>query len=126
LTDGQATPVTPENLFRVDLPPGSGTKTVRAGPLTLQVYTDKSGPAIVALPPDDIVVSTEPLHSSARNAIAGRIRRISEDGRGGVTLAVDADVDLVVRITHAALAELGLTIGSPVVLSIKTMAVRVF
>ncbi len=126
LTDGQASPVTPENLFRADLPPGSGTKTVRAGPLTLQVYTDKSGPAILALPPDDIVVSIEPLHSSARNAIAGRIRRISEDGRGGVTLAVDAGVDLVVRITHSALADLGLTIGSSVVLSIKTMAVRVF
>lgn len=126
LTDGLASPVTPENLFRANLPPGSGTKTVCAGPLTLQVYTDKSGPAIVALPPDDIVVSTEPLHSSARNAITGRIRRISEDGRGGVTLAVDVGVDLAVRITHAAVAELGLTIGSPVVLSIKTMAVRVF
>ncbi len=126
LTDGQASPVTPENLLRTDLPPGSGTKTARAGPLTLQVYTDKTGPAIVALPPDDIVVSAEPLHSSARNEFRGRIRRISEDGRGGVTLTVDAGVDLVVRITHAALAELGLTIGSPVVLSIKTMAVRVF
>jgi len=126
LTDGQTSPVTPENLFRAELPPGSGTKTVRAGPLTLQVYTDKSGPAILALPPDDIVVSSEPLHSSARNAFTGRIRRISEDGRGGVTLAVDAGADLVVRITHSALAELGLTIGSPVVLSIKTMAVRVF
>ena len=126
LTDGLASPVTPENLFRADLPPGSGTKTVRAGRLTLQVYTDKSGPAILALPPDDIVVSREPLHSSARNAFTGRIRRISEDGRGGVTLAVDAGADLVVRITHAALAELGLTIGSAGVLSIKTMAVRVF
>jgi len=126
LTHGQASPVTPENLFRADLPPGTGTKTVCTGPLTLQVYTDKSGPAILALPPDDIVVSTEPLHSSARNAFTGRIRRISDDGRGGVTLAVDAGVDLVVRITHSALAELGLTVGSRVVLSIKAMAVRVF
>lgn len=126
LSDGQASPITPENLFRGDLPPGSGTKPVRAGPLTLQVYTDKTGPAIIALPPDDIVVSGEPLHSSARNEFRGRIRRISEDGRGGVTLAVDVGVDLIVRITHAALAELGLTIGSPVVLTIKTMAVRVF
>ncbi len=126
LTEGQASPVTPENLFRVEIPPGSGMRTVRAGPLTLQVYTEKSGPAIVALPPDDIVVSTQPLHSSARNEFSGRIRRISEDSRGGVTLTVDVGVDLVARITHAALAELGLTIGAPVVLSIKTMAVRVF
>lgn len=126
LTDGQASAITPENLFRVDIPAGGGARTVRAGPLALQVFTDKSGPAIVAIPPDDIVVSAEPLHSSARNEFRGRVRRISEDGRGGVTLTVDVGVDLVVRITHAALAELGLTVGSPVVLSIKTMAVRVF
>lgn len=126
LTDGQASPVTPENLFRTEIPPGSGTRTVQAGPLALSVYTDRSGPAIVALPPDDIVVSAEPLHSSARNEFRGRIRRISDDGRGGVTLTVDVGVDLVVRITHAALQELGLTLGSSVVLSIKTMAVRVF
>jgi tungstate transport system ATP-binding protein len=126
LTDGRTSPVTPENLFRVDIPPGSGTRVVQAGPLGLTVHTDRTGPAIVALSPDDIVVSTQPLHSSARNTFSGRVRRISEDGRGGVTLVVDVGVDLTVRITHAALAELGLTIGSSAVLSIKSMAVRVF
>jgi tungstate transport system ATP-binding protein len=126
LTDGRTSPVTPENLFRVVIPPGSGTRTVQAGPLALTVHTDRTGPAILALSPDDILVSAEPLHSSARNTFAGRVRRISEDGRGGVTLVVDVGVDLTVRITHAALAELGLTIGSPTVLSIKSMAVRVF
>jgi tungstate transport system ATP-binding protein len=126
LTDGRTSPVTPENLFRVDIPPGSGTRVVHAGPLALTLHTDRTGPAIVALSPDDILVSAQPLHSSARNTFAGRVRRISEDGRGGVRLVVDVGLDLTVRITHAALAELGLTIGSPAVLSIKTMAVRVF
>ncbi len=126
LAGGELAPVTPANLFRVDIPPGTGPRTVRAGPLTLQVYTERTGPAIIALPPEDIVVSTAPLHSSARNEFRGRVRSISEDGRGGVTLTVDVGVDLVVRLTHAALADLGLTLGSAVVLSIKTMAVRVF
>jgi tungstate transport system ATP-binding protein len=126
LTDGRTSPVTPENLFRVHLPEGSGTRVVEAGPLPITVHTDRTGPAILALSPDDILVSDRPLHSSARNTFPGRVRRISEDGRGGVTLVVDVGVDLTVRITHAALAELGLTIGSPAVLSIKSMAVRVF
>jgi len=126
LTDGRTSPVTPENLFRVVIPPGGGTRVVRAGPLALTLHTDRTGPAIVALSPDDIVVSAEPLHSSARNTFPGRVRRISDDGRGGVTLVVDVGADLTVRITHAALAELGLTIGSTAVLSIKSMAVRVF
>jgi ABC-type molybdate transport system ATPase subunit len=35
-------------------------------------------------------------------------------------------VELVARITPSALAELGISVGSPVVFSVKAMAVRVF
>jgi ABC-type molybdate transport system ATPase subunit len=35
-------------------------------------------------------------------------------------------VELVARITPAALTELGLQVGTPVVLSVKAVAVRVF
>jgi molybdate transport system ATP-binding protein len=118
--------VTPENLFRVDLPPGSGSRPVRAGPLELTVVTDRVGPATLAISPDDIVVSTAPLHSSVRNELRGRVVRISDDGRGHVRLTADVGVELVARITPAALADLALTVGSPVVLSVKAMAVRVF
>jgi tungstate transport system ATP-binding protein len=126
LAEGRLTPVTPENLFRVDLPPGSGSRRVRAGPLDLTVVTDRVGPATLAIPPDDIVVSAGPLHSSVRNEFPGRVVRISDDGRGHVRLTADVGVELVARITPAALAELGLTIGSSVVFSVKAMAVRVF
>ena len=68
------------------MPPSGGTRLVHAGPLALTLLTDRTGPAIVALSPDDILVSAEPLHSSARNTFAGRVRRISEDGRGGERL----------------------------------------
>lgn len=126
LADGRLTPVTPENLFRVDLPPGSGPRRVRAGPLELTVVTDRVGPATLAIPPDDIVVSAAPLHSSVRNEFAGRVVKISDDGRGHVRLTADVGVELVARITPAALAELGISIGSPVVFGIKAMAVRLF
>jgi tungstate transport system ATP-binding protein len=126
LAEGRLTPVTPENLFRVDLPPGSGSRRVRAGPLELTVVTDRVGPATLAIPPDDIVVSAAPLHSSVRNEFPGRVVKISDDGRGHVRLTADVGVELVARITPAALAELGISIGSPVVFSIKAMAVRVF
>lgn len=126
LSDGRASPVTPENLFRSVIPEGAGPHVVRAGPLELQVFTDRSGPVTLAIPPEDIVVSRAPLRSSARNQFAGRVTRISDDGRGGVTLRVDVGTELTVRITRAALEDLNLTLDSPVVLSIKTMAVRVF
>lgn len=126
LTEGRLSPVTPENLFRADIPEGAGPRRVKAGPLELYVLTDRSGPATIAIPPEDIVVSTGPLHSSARNQFTGRILRISDDGRGKVTLTVDVGTELVARITRQALDELKLTVGSQVVLTVKTMAVRVF
>ncbi len=126
LSDGKLSPVTPENLFKTELPEGKGARRVKAGPLELYVLTDRSGPATIAIPPDDIVVSTGPLHSSARNQFTGRVLSISDDGRGGVTLTVDVGTELVARITRQALDELQLTVGSQVVLTVKTMAVRVF
>src|SRR3989475_1275271 len=52
LADGRLSPVTPENLFRVDLPAeGAGDlKHVRVGRVEIAALTDKSGPAILAVP----------------------------------------------------------------------------
>jgi len=126
LVDGRIEAVTPENLFRADLPPGQGSRTIQAGPLALTVVTDRVGPCTLAIPPEDILVSLTPLTSSARNQFPGRVSAIGEDGRGRIRLVVDVGTDLVVRITPAALAELDLHVGSPVFLAVKAMAVRVF
>lgn len=126
LAGGALSPVTPENLFRTEVPPGAGARVVRAGPLELMVVTDRTGPVTVAIPPDDLVVSAAPLQASVRNQFPGRVVAISDDGRGHVRVTADVGTELVARITPAALAELGLTIGTPVVLSVKAMAVRVF
>src|SRR5437763_646838 len=63
LAEGRLSPVTPENLFRVELPPGQEeeTKHVRVGPIAIAVTTGREGPAILAVPPTDIFVSKEPL-----------------------------------------------------------------
>lgn len=126
LADGRSSPVTLENVFRVVLPAGEGAKSVQVGNLTIYVVTDTEGPATIAIPPDDLIVSTAPFPSSARNQFPGRVKSISDAGRGRVTLTVDAGIDLVGRITPAALEELGLALGAPVTLSVKAMAVRVF
>ena len=104
----------------------TGPQIVRAGPLDIEVVTDRSGPATLLIPPEDIIVSREPLHSSARNQYRGRVTGISDDGRGGVTLIVDVGVDMSVRITREALDELEIGLGTALVLSVKAMAVRVF
>jgi len=132
LADGRLSPVTPENLFRVNLPAGpEETKHVQVGPLTITVATDRSGPAILAVPPTDVFVSCEPIASSARNVFRGRVSRLGRrGGRGGDVIQVTADmgggVELAAVITEEAARDLRLTPGAPVVFAFKANAVRVF
>ena len=126
LTDGRAGPVTPENLFRATLPEGSGSKVAEVGPIRVVVVTDRSGPVTLAIPPHEVLVSHESLHSSARNEFSGPVVRISEHNGDMVTLTVDVGVDLTARITRSAMRELDIHVGTQVVLTVKALAVQVF
>src|SRR5438132_6676163 len=129
LADGRLSPVTPENLFRVDLPvsaSGGDLKHVCVGTIEIAATTDKTGPAILAVPPTDIFVSREPLASSARNVFTGRVTRLSHQRPGTVQVTADVGVELVAVVTEEAARCLGLTPGGPVVFSFKASAVRVF
>ena len=125
LHQGRASPVTPENLFRVDLPGGSTMQQVSVGPLALEVVTDRTGPATLAIPPEEIVLSTEALHSSARNVLRGRIVRIAEHG-AAMRVTLDAGIELVALITRKSFEEMGLAVGGTAWASFKSVAVRVF
>ena len=125
LHEGVPVPVTPENLFRVELPGGGGMQTVSVGAVALDVVTDRSGPATLAIPPDEIILSREPLHSSARNCLPARVVRIGEQG-AAVRVTLDAGVELVSLVTRRSLDELGIVIGAVVYASFKTVAIRVF
>src|SRR5438874_6251340 len=129
LADGRLSPVTPENLFRVDLPvstSGGDLKHVCVGTIEISATTDKTGPAILAVPPTDIFVSREPLASSARNVFTGRVTRLAHQRPGTVQVTADVGVELVAVVTEEAARDLGLTPEGPVVFSFKASAVRVF
>ena len=116
-------------LFRsVDLPAGDGVKQARVGSLCIAVLTDRSGPVVLAVPPTDIFVSREPLPSSARNVLKGRVTGMAIEHRGaGVHVRADmGGVELVAAVTAEAARDLALNPGSAVVFSFKATAVRVF
>ncbi len=81
-------------------------------------------PRSVAIDPEDIVVSCEPLHSSARNCFAGHILKVERDA-AGIILTVDCGRPLVARITCHSYDELGLNIGTRVWLTFKASAIHV-
>ena len=128
LADGRLSPVTPENVFRVDLPPGpaGATKHVRVGNVEIAVMTERSGPAILAIPPQDVFVSIAPLASSARNVFRGRITRSAAQRDGTVHVTADVGIELVAAVTPEAAQELSLVPGAGVVFAFKAAAVRVF
>ena len=127
LAEGRLSPVTPENLFRVDVPvgPATETKRVRVGALEIAIMTDRNGPAILAVPAEDILVSVAPIVSSARNVFAGHVTRITQQ-RGAVHVTAEMGIELVAAVTPDAVRELGLAPGAPVVFAFKAAAVRVF
>ena len=127
LAEGRLSPVTPENLFRVELAPaGTDTMSARVGAIDILVTTDRAGPAVLAVPPGDIFVSLGALSSSARNVLKGRVTRIAEHRGGGVAVTADVGIELIAIVTAEAARELALAPGAPVVFSFKASAVRVF
>jgi tungstate transport system ATP-binding protein len=130
IAEGKLSPVTPENLFRVELPPTPGgagaTKLARVGAIAVAVATEREGPAILAVPPTDIFVSRQPLASSARNVFSGKVTRLAHARAGTVHVTADVGVELVAVVTEEAIRELGLVPGSPVTFAFKASAVRVF
>ncbi len=128
LAEGKLSPVTPENLFRVDLPnTGAGDlKHIRVGTIEIAAMTDRAGPAILAVAPSDIFVSRAPLTSSARNVFAGRVTRLARQRPGAVHVTADVGVELIAVVTEEAARDLQLAPGGPVVFAFKASAVRVF
>jgi molybdopterin-binding protein len=128
LAEGRLAPVTPENLFRVDLPAGASgaLKHVPVGPIAIAVMTDKAGPAILAVPPTDIIVSIERTPSSARNVFRGSVTRLARQRPGAVHVTADVGVELVALVSEEAARDLALAPGSDVVFAFKATAVRVF
>src|SRR5205823_12248037 len=133
LADTRVLPVTPENLYLLNLTTAESGDLKRAcvGTVEIAAMTDKIGPAILAVPPTDIFVSRKPLASSARNTFQGRVTSLARrgpggGGGGGVHVTADVGVELIAVVTEEAVRDLALAPASPVVFSFKASAVRVF
>ncbi|TFB77249.1 ABC transporter ATP-binding protein [Cryobacterium glaciale] len=87
---------------------------------------DATGPAAAVFRPASVVVQTEqPRHASPRNVWSARVTGI-EPGSGGVRLRTSGDPEIIAELTPAAVADLGLQLGSPVWLSVKATEVSAY
>lgn len=116
-----------ENILPGELCGRDGRVFLDCGGLAIEVVSERSqGRAAAAIRPEDILVSLQPLASSARNSFPGVVRSLTD--LGAVTaLNVDCSgVAFTVFVTRVSCEAMRLATGSEVSLSFKATAVSLF
>jgi len=101
-----------------------GTAIMEAEGLQLIVTSPIRGSAHAILRPEDILLSLQPLRSSARNCYRGRIAELDDRGTL-VRVTVEVPPRFTAVITRRALRELNLAEGQEVWIAFKASAVHV-
>ncbi|MFC1897889.1 tungstate ABC transporter ATP-binding protein WtpC [Chloroflexota bacterium] len=104
---------------------GNRTVIFRTEGTELVVVTDLRGKLHASIRPEDILISTEPLHSSARNSFGGTIAHIVDRGSTRY-ITVNLPPDFVCLITRRSFEEMGLAEGKKIYITFKATAIHVF
>ncbi len=102
-----------------------GTTIFRTEGTELAVVTDLRGKLHASVRPEDILISSEPLHSSARNSFGGTIIHIADRG-STLYLTVSLPPDFICLVTRRSLEEMELTEGKKVYITFKATAIHIF
>jgi len=102
-----------------------GYKLVTINGVEIAAVTELEGSVHASVRPEDIILSREPLLSSARNAFRGQIVDISDRGTI-VYITVRIPPDFICMITRRSLEEMELKEGMMVHIAFKASAVHVF
>jgi len=90
-----------------------------------EVVTDLRGKLHASVRPEDILVSNDPLISSARNSMKGTITSIADHG-STIHLTVSTPMDFVCMVTRHSFDEMNLTKGGEIYITFKASSVHVF
>jgi molybdopterin-binding protein len=103
----------------------SGHALIDIGGVRLRAITESRGEVRLSLRPEDILISREPLQSTARNCFPGTVTEIADRG-SVVYVTVTLPPDFVCLITRQALDELELREGVRAWITFKASAIHVF
>lgn len=117
-----------ENVFHgVSKITAEGTSIVDIGNgLQIEAAFKRAGDITLHIPPEDIILSTRPLISSARNTFAGKIKQISDMGPVvKLKVNVEKSKNFTVQITKRSFNEMQLNIDSKVYIAFKASSVQI-
>lgn len=94
------------------------------GNIRIETATPKRGKVTVFIRPEEIILSLNPIQSSARNTIKGRVTEVLDLDKQ-VQLKVDAGIEFTVIITKKSFQDMRLNLESPLYLNFKASSVHV-
>jgi molybdopterin-binding protein len=103
----------------------SGDCLFKTGNTAFIVTNKNNGATRATVRPEDVLISLEPFHSSARNTFAGKITRIIDKG-STLYITVDLPPEISALITQNSFREMGLTVGLQVYVTFKASSVHIF
>ena len=113
-----------ENVYDAEIETEGSDQFAAVGDVKICVSTDLEGKVKVSVRPEDIILSTGPLVSSARNLMKGKVTGILTDEKSAKVL-LDVGIPMTVLITKRSLQEMNIKAGSELYAIFKTMAVKV-
>ena len=103
----------------------NGSAALCTEEIEIVAVTDLRGKFHGSVRPEDILISPEPLHSSARNSLRGTITSIINKG-STLYLTVTVPPDFICLVTRRSFEDMGLAEGQQVYLTFKASAVHIF
>jgi molybdate/tungstate transport system ATP-binding protein len=114
------------NIFNGEIIKKGGQDVIfRTGGTEFVVVTDKEGNLHASLRPEDIIISLEPIHSSARNCFRGTITRINDKG-STLYITVNVPPELSSLVTRHSFDEMELEEGKEVFITFKASSIHLF
>ena len=101
-------------------------RKLRVNGIEIELPVEAKGRVRVGLRPEDIIISTGPIRSSARNEFKAVVESIEELGPLVRVRLSLGDIVLTAFITRSSLLELGIEKGKEVYVSFKASALHVF
>ncbi len=124
LTNGRLSSSPYENLFSGQTVLDGEASWFDTGKIRIAIPAGLFNTGHISIGADEILISKQPLQSSARNVFQGRLRRIEERGEGVLDAAVEADESFTVRLTRQSFQDLNLTVGDQVYITFKSTSVK--
>ncbi|MGA1869553.1 MAG: ABC transporter ATP-binding protein [bacterium] len=127
LFEGSLVPSAMHNLFSGTLSVTEQGPCITTGKITIWGTGEYQPSELIhfSIDPDDIIISKEPIVSSARNHFKGIITQIVDHG-GKILIEVRTEEIFKIYITQASLQEMSLTVGNEVYLTFKASSVHFF